>query len=508
MKIVISSGHGLYVRGASGYLDEVDCAREITDQVAVYLRRAGVDVVTFHDNESRSVDENLDSIISFHNGQGPHDYDVSVHLNAFEVTSKCMGVECLYKTQSALAANISEAIADAADLPDRGPKYRDDLAFLNSTREAAVLIETLFVDSSCDAQRYNERLDAICGAIAATLSGQPIKPGRPPPDAELPPIDVEHPVLERGDSGPAVEELQRILGLPLDGEFGVVTEAGVKQFQRAASLSADGVVGKDTWRALDDLDAKMERGSDGINNRLAHKIDILCASSSLNDYQWDDRGVLPPGYYAGMAKTYALALTSDESSINDAVEVMSKRSRGDTAHDALALYEVGFEAMDIDVRAGGVETLRALFIMMVGLGARESSGDHWCGRDMSADNVESTTAEAGFAQTSWNISNFSALIPPLLTLYWDDPNGFRPTFERGCPSPDEEDLNAYGSGDGARYQFLAKFSPAFHALVTGVGMRLGCAHWGPIKRGEVDLIEEVQELLQEVEALVDQAAGT
>ena len=38
VSIVISSGHGLYVRGASGYIDEVDCARALVERIADYLR--------------------------------------------------------------------------------------------------------------------------------------------------------------------------------------------------------------------------------------------------------------------------------------------------------------------------------------------------------------------------------------------------------------------------------------------------------------------------------------
>jgi hypothetical protein len=501
----------LYVRGATSiYLDEVDEARRVVDEVARYLRAAGVVTTTYHDDVSHSQDENLDRIVDFHNAQ-TRDLDASVHFNAYlppgQTTDEPKGTEVFYVTQSTLAAAVSEAIADAGDLIDRGAKT-GNLYFLNQTEEPAILIEVCFVDSKADAQLYKLNFDSICGAMAATISGMPVsppeRPERPPPEA--PPIDSEHPLLEKGDSGPAVIEVQRILGLPADGDFGSVTEAGVEQFQRAAGLSADGVVGDHTWAALDDLDVKMRRGSDGIDDRLADKIDILCARSPVNDIDWDDRGQLPAGFYAGMAKTYALVLSARHEPILPAVQAMAHPSRGDAAHDALALYEEEFEDMNIDVRVGGTETLRALFILMIGLGARESSGDHWCGRDMTADNVESDTAEAGFAQTSWNISNFSPTIPPLLQLYWDDPNGFLPTFDRDCPPPDSEDLNAYGSGDGARYQFLAKHSPAFHALVTGVGMRLACTHWGPIKYGEVDLVEEVQELLQQVEALVDQAA--
>ncbi|MGC0344342.1 peptidoglycan-binding domain-containing protein [Streptomyces sp. SLBN-8D4] len=40
----------------------------------------------------------------------------------------------------------------------------------------------------------------------------------------------------------------------IDGQFEVLTHAAVKGFQRAAGLSDDGVVGPDTWRALDALE--------------------------------------------------------------------------------------------------------------------------------------------------------------------------------------------------------------------------------------------------------------
>ena len=41
MKIAISSGHGLHVRGARGLIDEVDEARHVTDRTAEILRSAG-----------------------------------------------------------------------------------------------------------------------------------------------------------------------------------------------------------------------------------------------------------------------------------------------------------------------------------------------------------------------------------------------------------------------------------------------------------------------------------
>lgn len=65
-------------------------------------------------------------------------------------------------------------------------------------------------------------------------------------------------VLQRGDKGDAVRNVQetlKLLGYDLgksgvDGDFGTRTEEAVKAFQKAAGLTADGVVGKKTEEAL------------------------------------------------------------------------------------------------------------------------------------------------------------------------------------------------------------------------------------------------------------------
>jgi hypothetical protein len=54
---------------------------------------------------------------------------------------------------------------------------------------------------------------------------------------------------------------------------------------------------------------------------------------------------------------------------------------------------------------------------MMGLGMRESSGQHCEGRDMSADNVSSDTAEAGLFQMSWNASGCSTVMQTVLDQY-------------------------------------------------------------------------------------------
>jgi len=180
MKIVISSGHGKYVRGASGILDEVDEARRVVEEVAEQLRDGGVDVKVFHDDVSKSQNENLERIVDFHNAQGVHDLDVSVHFNAYTETSSPLGTECLYGTQAGLADLVAENIANISGLIDRGPKKRTDLYFLNQTFEASILIEVCFVDSDADADLYRDNFGEICGAIASTIAGKQLDDQHPP----------------------------------------------------------------------------------------------------------------------------------------------------------------------------------------------------------------------------------------------------------------------------------------------------------------------------------------
>jgi N-acetylmuramoyl-L-alanine amidase len=78
--VVISSGHSAIVRGASAYLDEVDEARRIVNLVAEKLRARDVIVETFHDDTSTSQNQNLETIVRFHNSKS-RQLDISVHLN-------------------------------------------------------------------------------------------------------------------------------------------------------------------------------------------------------------------------------------------------------------------------------------------------------------------------------------------------------------------------------------------------------------------------------------------
>jgi hypothetical protein len=188
MKIAISSGHGKYVRGASGspvppQLDEVNEARRVVETTADYLRSVDVGVVTFHDNTSHDQNTNLHTITNWHNNQA-RDLDVSIHFNAFDGSAH--GTECLYVTQQGLASKVAGAIATASGLTNRGGKYRSDLFVLNNTDEPAILAEICFCDNTGDSNIYNDHYEDICRALAEAISGQAI--GAPPPEtADKPP---------------------------------------------------------------------------------------------------------------------------------------------------------------------------------------------------------------------------------------------------------------------------------------------------------------------------------
>ena len=304
--------------------------------------------------------------------------------------------------------------------------------------------------------------------------------------------------VTKGLGGGAV---QTILGvIPADGDFGSITESAVKGFQAAAGLGVDGIVGDKTWEALEGLAAAKAAGGNGLSQDKVKKICELAKTSAIAKYSWQgDRGVMPLGYIQGLACSFALAAQYLKAG-EVAVQRMARKDSNDPDEDALSWYASKFQNLGMDNSKSGVVTLRHLFALMMGLGPRESSGRYCEGRDMSASNTSADEAEAGMFQTSWNIKASDDYIEGLLEDFWVNPNGFLTEFQPGVEL-DSNDLGNYGTGDGAKYQFLSKYAPAFHVMVTALGLRSARQHWGPINRQEVELRKEADTLLQQVQAV-------
>lgn len=69
------------------------------------------------------------------------------------------------------------------------------------------------------------------------------------PDKKAKPVS-DDPVLAKGTKGAGIVELQKLLKIESDGDFGPKTDEAVRLFQKGNGLVPDGVVGHYTWEKL------------------------------------------------------------------------------------------------------------------------------------------------------------------------------------------------------------------------------------------------------------------
>ena len=95
------------------------------------------------------------------------------------------------------------------------------------------------IDPDFDMDEFRKAVGRI---LAGTAVVRPLIPATDPSGRTT---------VRRGDSGQLVETIQKALGMGVDGQFGVHTEASVRAFQRSKGLVGDGIVGPKTWAAID-----------------------------------------------------------------------------------------------------------------------------------------------------------------------------------------------------------------------------------------------------------------
>jgi len=508
MRIVISSGHGKYISGAVGIISEHQEAVRVVDWVASCLISAGVGTVTFEDITSRDQSTNLKTIVNFHNSQ-TRDLDVSVHFNSYQNTSKPMGTECLYVSQATLAGEVAKAISVAGGLVNRGPKKRTDLYFLNNTNKPAILIEVCFVDSSADVSLYQnpQRFDAICQAIAKAVSGQEITPPSPSP------VPPDKPTIGKGDDDaefvlPYVSQAQTELnkqnnaGLDVDGDFGSLTDTATRNYQRSRGLGVDGWIGPQTWAALDSSQPPLPPPPGALSAKQQNDICAIARGSNIAGYSWKDRGKAPSGWTQGMALAFAQDQLRMQAGHPALVKIAQARRNSDK--DALNVYKDDYRRLGASNELPGIDVLVNLYALMLGHGMRESSGAHCEGRDRSASNVSSDTAEAGAFQTSYNAHSASdpEFDDVMNEFMAEHGYCYLEAFAQNV-NCSESDWQCYGSGRGFQFQQLCKNCPMFSCESAALTLRMLCNHYGPIVRREVELKAEAIDLFAQVRDYMD-----
>jgi hypothetical protein len=203
-----------------------------------------------------------------------------------------------------------------------------------------------------------------------------------------------------------------------------------------------------------------------------------------------------------MALAYARVYCKVKAGDAAATEI-ARANTGNTDKDVLAHYAQEFNAAGMSNELAGVDTLRHLFVLLIGLGMRESSGHYCAGRDRSASNTTAETAEAGLFQTSYNARKANSLMSQLFRQYSANPSGFVEVFREGVKCRDS-DLENFGEGDGREFQRLSKACPTFAAEFAAVGLRNVRKHWGPINRKAAEIRPECDAMLMRVQKVVDE----
>ena len=288
MYIFLTAGHPMYA-GAKGILDETVVDRAVSTELASILRSMGHTVKYY--NSENIKDYVVETSMA---NQENFDWYIDIHCNASN--GKGYGTETLVYTDNKPQAHKISANISKLGFYNRGVKIRTDLYILKHTNAKALLVECFFIDNKSDCDLYNKvGPHAIAKAIAEGLTGTtststststtPIPTPQPTPTPVKPsgndwikrlqaecnkqgfsnqtvdgipgPNTLKGcPLLKEGARGnitKLVQEKLTNLGYStngVDGIFGSGTKSAVIKYQRVKGLSADGIVGQNTWKKL------------------------------------------------------------------------------------------------------------------------------------------------------------------------------------------------------------------------------------------------------------------
>lgn len=288
MKIGVNDGHTLRGAGtgAVGIIKEGEHTRLVGEEVRRLLKEMGNNVYNCTVDYASTVNESLSLVVQQANREDL-DWFIAIHFNAGG--GKGVEVYTYEGRQYKDAIDVCNNIA-ALGFNNRGVKAGTGLYVIRKTIAKSMLIEVCFVDTE-DANKYLQVgykaiakaiVDALDNHIASVptvntntssqtnttskgddwvkrLQEECNKQGfsKQTVDGIPGPATLAGcPTLKKGASGNITKLLQEKLvklGYStngVDGIFGSGTYSAVREFQKTRGLSADGIVGQNTWRKL------------------------------------------------------------------------------------------------------------------------------------------------------------------------------------------------------------------------------------------------------------------
>lgn len=190
--------------------------------------------------------------------------------SSYDNDNRAITIECAsdsYEPYAFKDAVYQKLILLCVDICKRNGKkkllwFGDKTKTLNynpKSDEMVLTVHRWFANKSCPGDWMYSRMSDLANKVTAQLNGEEIKPTPEPEINKGEMINMELPMLRKGDNNNSVHAAMVLMKdkgyypytIPSwDKLFGSKMEAGVRKMQREHNLGVDGIIGKASWTFL------------------------------------------------------------------------------------------------------------------------------------------------------------------------------------------------------------------------------------------------------------------